>query len=129
MPRISAYRAWCEACGETFAVPVLSDFAYGEFIAFGRTGAVFGHLNALDCPAWNEIEAIFTDLALPKSTGNLFQSIVDDCIDPIDGQLLSITLGPTCPQCGANQVDYRDLPADRMGSIDVPEFRFTDSLL
>lgn len=124
MPAIPAYRAWCKGCGEEFRVPILSDFTYGEFIAHGLAGLVFGYLNAIDSAAWNAIQAIYGELNLPKSDAARFQHIVGNCLDPIDGQSLSIVSGPRCPRCRSEGIDYRDLPSDRLGSLDVPEASF-----
>ena len=45
--KVRFFEAHCADCSETFGVPLLSDFAYGEFILKSDDGKAFAYLNAI----------------------------------------------------------------------------------
>jgi len=109
-------------------VPLLSDQqAYGEFIAYGVRGTAAAYLNAFQ-PAWDEIAEIcgeFIALEHARSGSAAVRGLhfaIGICIDPIDGEGLRISMGPTCAACGSSEVDYGD--GIRNGQVDLPAATF-----
>lgn len=126
---ISTFRANCNACSETFAVPLLSDFSYGEFIARAQDGRTHGYLNSVEEPGWDSVEHALNivkiqtpDLSDFDST-KCFQWLVGKCMDSINGQELSIVSRPVCPACASSEISYSD--ADLVGYESVPSVTFS----
>jgi hypothetical protein len=55
MQKVRFFQADCRDCTKKFPFPLLSDFAYGDFILHGEKGDVFGFLPALNNSTWEEI--------------------------------------------------------------------------
>lgn len=111
--RVARFKAKCKDCSNDFLIPLLSDFAYGEFIARGQFGKEFGYLNSFEQKAWGMIDEIFKSLRSNDKNKEddesaCFQKVVGKCIDKIDGEEFSIVSGPVCPKCFSRKIDYDD---------------------
>ena len=126
---VATFRAECKDCGTQFDNPSLGSMAYGEFIARGDKGTVFAYLPAFGNPGWDKIDGIFKKV-FPKERKSretdCLQWVIGKCLDPIDGQDLSIVGGTVCPQCqGTNVMDGDEL---RTGALDLPNATFSSFL-
>ena len=126
---IITFRGSCNACKEHLTVPLLSDFAYGEFIARAYDGRTHGYLNTFEESAWDSIEQIFGLVNVKFIDRELesiesFQWVLGKCIDPINGHELSIVLGPVCSFCGSKDVTYGN--AIKVGYQSIPTVSFSE---
>lgn len=108
---VQLFEASCRACHRTFAMPLLSDFSYGQFIFHGERGSVFGYLQALEDSAWEDMTARLQRIGLFPSSATSeqidhFHRVVAASTDAISGQRL--VSYPICPSCQSHTVSYGD---------------------
>jgi hypothetical protein len=127
---VAIFLGRCNSCGSQFAVPLLADQSYGEFIARGELGRAAAYLNSFEEPAWSEIASIceeFITLSEAKHTWSpavrAFHYIVSRCIDHVDGEALWIDGRSACPACGASDVAYGDTA--KVGTVALPNAAFS----
>lgn len=126
---VATFRATCKDCGAHFDNPSLGSMAYGEFIARGDRGTVFAYLPTFGNPGWDKIDQVFKKV-FPKqkqsAQTDCFQWVVGKCLDPIDGQELSIFSGTVCPNCHTTNVMAGD--DVHTGTLDLPDATFSNFL-
>ncbi|MEO7456324.1 MAG: hypothetical protein ABIY52_08680 [Gemmatimonadaceae bacterium] len=117
--RVMQFRARCDGCSETFPIPMLSDFAYGEFILGGEHGKAFAYLNSFEEPAWTIIRELVPPIPQHDwaPAAALFHRVVAACADPVAGERLSMEPA-VCPHCRSNRVVISD--ADALGPTLLP---------
>jgi hypothetical protein len=133
---IKFYKAICNKCSYVFTVPVLGDMSYGEFIAKGDKGNIFGYLNAFDNEeAWKYIEYFFTKLCNQNNKSSdcrdgieQFYYIIGKCLDKIEGQELSIVGFPKCPNCRIPCGNFNDNDNNFIEKKDIPRASFEEFL-
>lgn len=121
------YKARCKTCESELAYPLLSDFAYGEFIFSGSDGVSFRYLSAFECEVWEEISSIIKSNGLSALDRNdydieIFQSIVGSVIDESDE--ISFQLKGICPKCKSSDLTYSD--NELIYNRDIPIASFTN---
>jgi hypothetical protein len=108
---VQFFEASCRACHGSFAMPLLGDFSYGQFVFHGERGSAFGYLQALEAGAWEDItarlrrEALFPSSPTSEQIGH-FHRVVAASADAISGQRLFSY--PVCPSCQSYAVSYGD---------------------
>lgn len=124
--RVATFEASCRRCGQSFALPMLSDHEWGEFIAAASRGAIYAYLDSYTEPAWDRIAVtVKRSLGATASAEDVecaIRVVVGKCMDLVEGQELSIANRPVCPACGAPHVVRR--PDERVGTMDVPVASF-----
>ena len=127
--KVATFRATCSDCHTPFDNPLLPDGSYGEFIARGERGTVFAYLFAINNMGWDRIDQ-FVKKVFPQKYGSseteCFQWVIGKCLDPIDGQELSIVGNPVCPSCLGTHVMYGD--DIRTGELDLLDATFSKFL-
>lgn len=131
MRRVEFVMPGCSHCHQTFLVPHLGDFDYGQFILYGDRGTAFGYLSALDCPVWAEIESRLSKIAGlrafdTKESINRLQEVVAASADRIEGQRLGLM--PTCPFCHSHALGYQGPTHPSTREIPVVTFKDLEAL-
>lgn len=95
---------------------------YGEFIAKGIRGIGAAYLNVYAGAGsdWDRIEDLQKRLAGCANVD--LQWLIGKCLDPIEGEELSIIGGPRCSRCGSGRVTGIEESA---GLIEIPNASFT----
>jgi len=106
------FENFCPNCCRNVGIPLLGDFAYGEFLYQTEDGAQFTYLNTFDEEGWDRIEEIFkvnAHISLDKNNKkiDIFQNVVKKCADKFEGKSYS-TEFPLCPECGNKINSYSD---------------------
>ena len=120
---IAAFRAVCYSCGLKFGYPMLGEMlSYGEFVATSERGDLYAYVSAFT-GEWDDVERII-EMISPKWRAadpgyRRFHWIIGQCLDPLEGQALSIVSGPICPGCQSRDIAYGD--AERLGFQRVPD--------
>ena len=129
--RVQFYQGLCNHCRRTFAMPLLGDQSYGQFILFGEKGSVCGYLCAFTEPAWEDITQRLRQAGLfPDSEHRdipRFQDVIAASADAIQGQKLSML--PVCPSCSSDSVTWWDSKPLATREIPVVTFNEYRSLL
>jgi len=131
--KVATFRAECQSCGNIFAVPLLSEQAYGEFIAKSQSGRAFAYLNSFEEPAWDQLKELCEQL-LPSLRSAparsraiaVFHYVVGHCLDQTDGETFDIGAGQICPQCHSRDVQYGD--STQIGVLEIPNATFAEFL-
>lgn len=121
------YRTECKSCKSEFAYPLLSDFAYGEFIFSGADGISFRYLSAFESEAWEEVSSIIKSNELSTLDRNdsdieIFQRIVGSVIDEKND--ISFQLKGICPNCKNSDLIYND--NELIENRDIPTASFSN---
>jgi hypothetical protein len=131
--RVAIFDSECQDCGAQFAEPHLGDMVYGAFIARGDKGTAFAYLNAIREPAWDVVKGVHRQVSRSRlnrvravSSVECFQWLIGRCLDPIDGQQLSIVSWAVCPQCHSHNVIIHE--ARKLGSFELPSASFASFL-
>ena len=127
------FEAHCSDCNESFAVPLLSDFAYGEFILQTEDGKAFAYMNAIIEKSFELISGLVKEINQSENSkklrvGNSYSSgdlkrlhwVIAQCADGIGGAKLGNQF--RCPNCGSTDVSYGDTVAVRDYAIPVVSF-------
>jgi len=69
MQIVRFFEAHCRDCNEVFAVPLLSDFAYGEFILPSEDGQAFAYLNAITESSFDLISNLVQEINEKENSG------------------------------------------------------------
>lgn len=60
--KVRFFEAHCSDCNDVFSVPLLSDFAYGEFILVSKDGKAFVYMNSIVEKSFDLISDLFREL-------------------------------------------------------------------
>ena len=123
--KVQFFNASCQACGQIFSMPLLSDFSYGEFIFHGERDHVFSFLSAFEEAAWDDIENRLRQAGLladspSRQQVQLMHRVIAAAADMISGQRL--VPFPVCPSCGSSSVTYGD--SEPQGIREIPGVTF-----
>ncbi len=92
----------CQNCATTFKVPVLSDFAYGEFILGSKSGE-YRYFNAFEDLVYQEVIAMIAKQPLERQVE--VQSIFGALACDYDASVQAFTIGRYyCPKCTSSRV-------------------------
>jgi hypothetical protein len=106
------FRNTCPTCFNDVGIPLLGNFAYGEFVYQTDDGKNYAYVSSFTEQAWERIAAVLREHAgmkLDKNDGDitLYQHIMIRCADPINGRQFTTTF-PLCPKCGGKITSYGD---------------------
>ncbi|MBN2211049.1 MAG: hypothetical protein JW709_06595 [Sedimentisphaerales bacterium] len=109
---VQCFAAPCPHCHVVAAIPLLSDFAYGEFIYQTDDGHHFAYAMVIAEPAWDRVDAILREHAGMGPHKNdveidVFQHIIIRCADLFNGRPFTTDF-PLCPHCGGKITSYSD---------------------
>jgi len=97
----------CSLCHYKFKLPVLSDMAYGEFIASSESGRFHFYFNAIESKEWEFISQIMKIQSSKYDAEVIrFQTVVGYCMDKKNSEYLSIVGSKKCPNCQSIQINY-----------------------
>ncbi|HLR24502.1 MAG TPA: hypothetical protein VK112_01460 [Fodinibius sp.] len=121
---ISTFRAYCEACDQSFPTPLLSDFSYGAFLYHSTDGQSVRYFEASGHPIFKQVEVAVEQKygsAADQTRGTIIHALIGRLADrPSDA--VHFTTDIICPNCGekAQQVD----PNKKTGSQEVEPLQF-----
>ena len=134
------FEAHCSDCNESFAVPLLSDFAYGEFILKTEDGKAFAYMNAIIEKSFELISKLVKEISQSENSKELrpdhsFSSgdlntlhwVIAQCADEIGNEKLDNQF--RCPNCGSIDVLYGNSVAVRDDEIPVVSFERFNALV
>ena len=113
MPRsVRFFRNTCPHCNNDVGIPLLGDFAYGEFIYQTDDGRSYAYVSAIDHPAWVRMNAIFkgaAGMSLDQNNDDIriYQIVLIRCADLHEGRRYSTNF-PLCSMCGGKIKCYSD---------------------
>ncbi len=122
--KVSTVKAKCKSCGQHFDTPLLSDFAYGEFIYSNRSNPRHKYLFGLNNKTWDFVQSIVNvdNNVKSKDKGEIIQKIMGQIADndnKSDPYQNSVIICPTCGQEG--KIVDRDMLT---GFVEIEEMTF-----
>ena len=118
----------CGECQTKFKAPLISDFAYGEYLLWSDTGGV-AYLNAGDDPTFAEVRQLFRGCTRNEAPNHaaagarLHDFFARVACDPDEeGGLFRIGGKPRCPNCQSNHMASWSLgEAAEMAEVETVE--------
>lgn len=106
------FKNTCPSCLSDVGIPLLGDFAYGEFIYQTADGLNFAYVSAITEPAWERVKSILRKhcgMKLDKNNTDIriYQNILIRCADTLNERPFTTDF-PLCPKCGSKITSYSD---------------------
>lgn len=121
--KIMTFEILCSNCNAFFALPLLSNFSYGEILIQLEDGSNSAHLSLLCNKSIDSIFNAAKEKAKSNDVLNVERWLISKISDTLIGGNLSSKMKTFCPQCKSSRIMLND--SKPLVMIDVEEIQFS----
>lgn len=116
----------CCKCDNQFTTYRIPDYVYGSRLLRTLDGKRVVYACFLDDQVCDEVEQMLIDeksslAANEPERIKLFDEIIGETFDPIDGHNISAVVKQRCPQCGYDKIELSDVTPPVIEQVTLPE--------